>query len=170
MINSENSAYNAVNEKKAEEGQRVPREQLSKASKVKFFGCIAFLLSLCYAMYYLFSSLNAPEYKLAIANEYIDKNNMKEIEKIASLKLKASKPVYIRFDWSSVEELKTDYLRIGIYSLDSGKREEEASLGRRRPRSAKYIYFMGPLEAGNYLLEVSDREGKILKEKEFEVR
>ena len=144
--------------------------QTRGSSRVKFWGFVALFVVLSYSIYRFFAYINAPEYKLAIANLYINDSNVTNLAKIEKVSVSADKPVYIRFDWGSTGELQTDYVRIGIYKLNSDGKQEEAVLGRRKPVSADYIYFMGPLEAGQYILEVSDRKGNILKTKNFKVR
>ena len=170
MAASRDSIYNVSSDIQLEDYTEKSSEAQAHPSRVKFFGSLALIVVLFYSIYRFFAYINAPEYKLAIANEYIDDGNIANIAKVDKVNVSANKPVYIRFDWGAAGELQTDYLRIAIYKLVSDSKQEEASLGRRKPVTANYIYFMGPLEAGQYLLEVSDRKGDILKTKNFEVR
>ncbi len=130
---------------------------------------LAIVSGLFYAIYRLFAFIGAPDYKLAIANQYIDDANIIALSAVTEASISASDPVYIRFQWPS-GELSTDYLQIKIYKVDTnGRRREEANIGRRKPTTANYVYFMGPLEVGKYALEVMDREGDVLKHKVFMV-
>lgn len=169
MTASRDSIYNVSSDIRLEDYTEKSSEGQTRSSRFKIFGFIALFVILFYTVYRFFSYINAPEYKLAIANEYIDDDNIANMAKVDKIDVSANKPVYIRFDWGSTGELQTDYLRVGIYKLSSEGRQEEASLGRRKPLTANYIYFMGPLDAGQYLLEVTDRKGKILKTKNFKV-
>ena len=130
---------------------------------------IALLISaLGYMGYRAVHSFVKPTFHLAIANEYISDTNLVDLASMENVAVKATKPVYIRFQW---EELKSDYIRIQIYTqIANGKRKEEAVLGRQRPKTVNYIYFMGPLEKGNYFIEIVDREDEILISKSFEVK
>ncbi len=125
-------------------------------------------LALVYGSYRCYTFLYAPHYKLAIANEYIDEAKLAELAGNSEIQVSASQPVYIRFQWEDTK-LDTDYLRIQIYKLTGDSRKEEAVLGRKKPQSVNYIYFMGPLEVGKYSLEIVDHKGEVLQSKEFEV-
>ncbi len=128
-------------------------------------GLIVLVLLLWWGGSALVGYLTAPTYRLAIANEYIDDANAQSFADRDPILVSSGAPVYVRFDWEE-GELATDYLKIEIVRTGGG---EEAVMGRRTPTTVNYIYFMGPLDPGNYELRVLDREENVLSNREFRV-
>ncbi|MBX7057218.1 MAG: hypothetical protein K1X75_04085 [Leptospirales bacterium] len=135
---------------------------------LRFGGGAAGLAVLIYLVYLLWGWITGPDYQLAIANELIDPAQMEQLDDEKHPVVSSGNPVYIRFDWGE-SALESDYLKIDIFR-GGPDGEMEAELGRRPPVSAHYIYFMGPLDAGEYAIRVTNREGDTLREKTFTVR
>jgi len=132
-------------------------------------GFAALSLMLLTVLWLFFAWLFGPSYKLGIAAVELTEDNIEDYEDTESLMLGPGRPIHIRFQWEA-DELDTDYLKIMIGKKGSGDYEAEAELGRRPPQTANYIYFYGPLDPGEYRVEVLNREGDVLKEKEIKVR
>ena len=129
-----------------------------------------FVIFVIYNIYRFFTFIGASEYKLAIANNYIDNNNMSMLSDKKSVTLIPNKPIYIRFEWED-GSLKTDYLHARVDRLNAnGEREEAALFGRSKPRTANYIFFAGHLEAGEYSIKITNKDGETLKTKQFTIQ
>lgn len=128
-------------------------------------GLVVVVLLLWWGGSALITYFTAPTYRLAIANEYIDDTNAQGFADRDPIVVSSGAPVYVRFDWEE-GELATDYLKIEIVRTGGG---EEAVMGRRTPTTVNYIYFMGPLDPGNYELRVLDREENVLDNRSFRV-
>ncbi len=133
---------------------------------------IGFCILLCiYLLYFFSTSFLLPVYKLGIASEYIDNKNIDFYFSRKNQVLEETKPVHVRFEWNWA--LKASYLKIIVYKIKKDSKsfkEEEAIMGRRKPTTSNYIYFMGPLATGNYSIEVHNEKERILAHKEFQVR
>lgn len=110
--------------------------------------------------------LDAPVYRVTVANELIDDTNAATLAAASAIVLSSSAPVHIRFDWEE-GDLVTDFLRIEILHAAGG--QVEAAQERRPPLTANYVYFMGPLDPGSYRIRVLDRESSLLVERDFRV-
>ncbi len=110
--------------------------------------------------------LDAPVYRVTVANELIDDTNAASLAAAPAIVLSSSAPVHIRFDWEE-GDLATDFLRIEILHAAGG--QVEAAQERRPPLTANYVYFMGPLDPGSYRIRVLDRESSLLVERDFRV-
>ncbi len=169
MPSSRDSIYNVSSNMRLEDYVEETQGTQSKKEFIKGIGIVVTVFFLFYLIYSLIAYTSVPDYSLAVANEYIVEDRMKELDQKTNLIVQSSLPVYIRFAWED-GKLETDYLRIAIYRQTKEGKKEEASLGRRKPLTANYVYFMGPLETGQYELQVLDRKGKQLQSKEFQVR
>jgi hypothetical protein len=131
-----------------------------------FSAAALLLLSL---LWLFFSWIFGPNYKLGIAAVELTEDNIEKYEDTDSLMLGPGRPLHIRFQWEA-DDLDTDYLKIVISKKMKGDYETEAELGRRPPQTANYIYFYGPLDPGEYRVQVLNRDGDILKKKDITVR
>lgn len=136
--------------------------------KARIIAGIALVGLLGTGIYYFAGWIFGPSYVLAVAQEDLTAENVEEISKRDAV-LSAGEPVHIRFQWEE-EQLKATYLRIKVDRVEGGSAEEEAILGQKPPRTATYIYFKGPLDPGDYHVEVQDESGSILSDKEFKIR
>ena len=131
------------------------------------FGGLAF--AVITVVWLFFSWLFGPSYKLGIAAVELTDSNIGQYLDTTSLILGPGQPIHIRFQWTD-GDLSTDYLKILIQRKDKSGLQAEAELGRRPPQTANYIYFYGPLDPGDYKIEVFDRDGGVLKKKEISIR
>lgn len=136
--------------------------------KSRIIAGIALVGLLGTGIYYFAGWLFAPSFILAVAQEDLTAENIEEIAARDAV-LSAGEPVHIRFQWEE-DQLKATYLRIKVDRVEGGSAEEEAILGQKPPRTATYIYFKGPLDPGDYHVEVQDESGSILEDKEFKIR
>ena len=167
MAKSRDSIYNVNSDIRLEDYTSQQRRNNPNPTFKIFFIC-TLLFIILYYIYKFFAYLGAPDYKLGIANEYIDEKNIQRISKHSEININSKKPVYIRFQWE--KNIDTDYIRIQIFKImESGEKREETVMGRKKPKISNYIYFMGPLDMGKYELEVMDRDDNILKSKIFQV-
>ncbi|MEQ9362876.1 MAG: hypothetical protein RIF32_01455 [Leptospirales bacterium] len=132
----------------------------------KIGGVIVLLAVLGWGGQQLMFWLDAPSYRITVANELIDESNATSLAESPALVLSSSAPVHIRFDWEE-GDLTTDFLRIEILHAAGG--QVEAAQERRPPLTANYVYFMGPLDPGSYRIRVLDREQVLLVERDFRV-
>ncbi|MCB1321365.1 MAG: hypothetical protein KDK34_13990 [Leptospiraceae bacterium] len=135
----------------------------------RFAGGLILLAILAYLIWMGVGYFFQPEYKLVISNQYIDEGNFAALAETEATTFSSMEPVYIRFQWEE-GQMQSDYLKIRIDNMSSGAPIEEAVLGKRVPIRVNYIYFMGMLDAGNYHIEVTDREERVLMQREFMVR
>lgn len=131
-------------------------------------GVVLIVIMIIFGIYRFVQFLMMPSYQLAVSSQQITESNIKELVSAEPI-LSAASPMHIRFEWPP-GSLTTDYLRIRIDRMDAGSLVEEAMLGRRPPRTANYIYFLGPMDSGAYRITVSDADGTTLASKEVEVR
>ncbi len=110
-----------------------------------------------------------PDYKLGIATVELTSQNIDDYVDTESLMPAPGQPIHIRFEWQP-GSLDTDYLKIIIEKKEGARYRTEAELGRRPPRTANYLYFYGPLDPGDYRVEVWDRGGDVLEGKEIHIR
>ncbi len=140
-------------------------------SILRFGGGAVLALILAYGVFLLWGWLTAPDYRLAISNDLIDETNADLLHDEERPVVDSTSPVYVRFDWESEEDIETDYLTITIRRAgETSDGDEEAVMGRRKPGTAKYVYFMGPLDSGDYRVDVTDRDGEELLAKDFTVQ
>ena len=112
----------------------------------------------------------APGYQLAIAGQEITDENMKTYLKGDTISASPGRPmVHIRFQWDE-GELKTDLLRIRADQEQSGAFSEIATLSRKVPVTVNYVYFANILEPGKYRVQVTNKEGKVLRERTIRVQ
>ncbi len=165
---SRQSIYNVSNDILLEEHIEDPTENTSRLDFLKIFVGIIAILGIGYGSVRLISFLKDPNYILTVSNEYTE-GASKKPSSSSSRAISSNQPVYIRFQWAK-GRLKTDYIRIEVYKISGKKKIEEAVIGRRKPKTANYIYFMGPLDKGNYHLRVLNRKSKLLSNKKFKVQ
>lgn len=132
----------------------------------KIGGVIVLLALLGWGGQQLMLWLDAPTYRVTVANELIDETNAASLAEVQALVLSSSAPVHIRFDWEE-GDLATDFLRIEILRAAGG--QVEAAQERRPPLTANYVYFMGPLDPGSYQIRVLDRDKAVLVQRDFRV-
>ncbi|MCR9144885.1 MAG: hypothetical protein NXI24_21790 [bacterium] len=132
----------------------------------KIGGVIVLLALLGWGGQQLMLWIDAPSYRVTVANELIDETNAASMAESPALVLSSSAPIHIRFDWEE-GDLATDFLRIEILQAAGG--QVEAAQERRPPLTANYVYFMGPLDPGSYRIRVLDREKSLLVERDFRV-
>ncbi len=130
-------------------------------------GAVLFVL-LGLGVYYLGGWIFGPRYHLAVASEEITAENIEALEG-KDPSLSAGSDVHIRFQWPE-EKLKATYIKVKVDRVEGGNTEEQAVLGQKPPRTANYVYFKGPLDPGNYHVQVMDESGSVMKDKEFKVR
>ncbi len=135
----------------------------------KIVGGLVLLALLGSGIWSIFVWIFGPDYLLAVASHEITAENIEELAKENDVVISAGAPTHIRFQWEE-GGLKTDYVKIKIDNTTGDKDEEEAIMARKPPVSANYVYFMGPMDAGEYHIQVLDRDGDILEEKEFRVQ
>ena len=170
MPSSRESIYNVNSDIRLEDYTEKVSNKNDKFHLLKIAGAVVFGSIILYLILsYMFSSSEI-KYQLAIANDYIDDKNFTTLAENDDVSVFAKKPVYIRFQWLGSEDIATDYLRINIYKFTPKGKIEAASIGRTKPKTAKYVYFMGLLDAGEHLIEVSNRRGETFKSKRFDVR
>lgn len=136
--------------------------------KARIIAGVALVGLLGTGIYYFAGWIFGPSYVLAVAQEDINAENAEEISK-RDASLIAGEPVHIRFQWEE-EGLKATYLRIKVDRVEGTSAEEQAVLGQKPPRTANYIYFRGPLDPGDYHVEVQDESGSVLRDKDFKIR
>lgn len=168
MARSRESIYNVSSDIRLEDYTEAGGGGGGSGGWIRIGGGILGLAVLVYALFLLWGWLTGPSYHLAISNELIDDAQVEDLDDEKHPIVSSGSPVYIRFDWGD-DELETDYLKITI-TRGGEEGQPEAELGRRPPVSANYIYFMGPLDAGEYNIVVTDRGGDALREKTFTVR
>lgn len=137
----------------------------------RIVGGIVLVAILGAGIYSLFTWIFGPDYILAVASEEISEENIEDIAKRDDVEISTGSAVHIRFQWDE-GDLKTNYLKIKIENTSKNE-EEEASMSRKTPASANYIYYVyspGPMEPGKYTVKVMDREEDVLEEKEFQVQ
>ncbi|MBL8019764.1 MAG: hypothetical protein JNM27_08880 [Leptospirales bacterium] len=121
-----------------------------------------------FGVYYAGGWLFGPKYMLAVSSQEITAENVEDLAG-EEPSLSAGHDVHIRFQWPE-EKLKATYLKVKVDRVDGGQAEEQAVLGQKPPRTANYVYFKGPLDPGQYHVEVLDESGTTLRDKEFRVR
>lgn len=121
-----------------------------------------------FGVYYAGGWLFGPKYMLAVSSQEITAENVEDLAG-EEPSLSAGHDVHIRFQWPE-EKLKATYIKVKVDRVDGGQAEEQAILGQKPPRTANYVYFKGPLDPGQYHVEVLDESGTTLKDKEFRVR
>ena len=166
---SRESIYNVNSEIRLEDYNE---NETQKWDSLFYFKRISFVILAFLSIYLLYSftsNLFKTHTKLAIANEYLDENNISKFYKLQNQILDSSKPIHIRFEWG-YSGVDSEYLKINVFKINKGVKTEEASMGRRKPHNARYIYFMGPLESGNYSIEIIDQRQKILQKKEIKIQ
>ena len=168
MARKRDSIYNVSSDIRLEDYTEADRQK-SNSSLFKMVGIAAVLLILGLAIWQAATWLMAPSYKLAISNQEITAGNIDQFSQGNIATLSATAPVHIRFQWEP-GELKTDYLKILVERDEAGALTEEAVLGRRPPRTASYIYFMGPLDSGRYRIQVLDASGSVLADRDLELQ
>ena len=168
MARKRDSIYNVSSDIRLEDYTEADRQK-SNNSMFKMAGVVAVLLILGFAIWQAVTWLMAPSYQLAIANQEITGANIEQLAATPVAKLSATSPVHIRFQWQP-GELKTDYLKIMVERDEGCALVEEAVLGRRPPRTASYIYFMGPLDSGRYRVQVLDASGSVLADRDLELQ
>lgn len=136
--------------------------------KARIIAGVALVGLLGTGIYYFAGWIFGPSYVLAVAQEDISAENAEEISK-RDAALMAGEPIHIRFQWEE-EGLKATYLRIKVDRVEGSAAEEQAVLGQKPPRTANYIYFKGPLDPGDYHVEVQDESGSVLRDKDFKIR
>lgn len=134
----------------------------------KIGGVLLILAMLAWGGQQLMLWINAPDYRITVANEMIDAAGTVAAQDsgAAATVLSSAAPVHIRFDWAA-GDLTTDFLRIEI--LNAGSGQVEAAQERRPPVTANYVYFLGPLDPGTYRIRVLDRDQELLIERDFRV-
>ncbi|MCE9596352.1 MAG: hypothetical protein K8S54_00140 [Spirochaetia bacterium] len=120
-----------------------------------------------FGVYYAGGWLFGPKYMLAVSSQEITAENVEDLAGTEPT-LSAGHDVHIRFQWPE-EKLKATYIKVKVDRVDGGQAEEQAILGQKPPRTANYVYFKGPLDPGQYHVEVLDESGTTLKDKEFRV-
>ncbi|MFN3604449.1 MAG: hypothetical protein ACK4UJ_07045 [Leptonema sp. (in: bacteria)] len=110
--------------------------------------------------------LFAPKYYLSIATSEITEDNYKNFLEDKQFFLTPQQMIHIRFTWT---EKISNYFSIQILKNNGQNWVEEATLGRRIPITANYIYFAGPLDPGNYKVKVFDEKKKNLIERDIEI-
>ena len=113
--------------------------------------------------------LFAPSYTLSISAGLITEENAVRFSRTEVVAPSPGGAVHIRFQWNE-GELPADLLRITAEKKIGDKYMETASKSRRPPVTANYMYFINVLEPGRYRVQVRTRDGKLLKEKSFQVR
>lgn len=168
MARKRDSIYNVSSDIRLEDYTEADRQR-SNNSIFKMAGVLAVALIIGVLIWQAAAWLLAPSYQLAVANQEITAANIEQFSKGPVARLSASSPVHIRFQWEP-GELKTDYLKILVERDEGGNFLEEAVLGRRPPRTASYIYFMGPLDSGKYRIQVLDAGGAVLSDRDLELQ
>lgn len=168
MARKRESIYNVSSDVRLEDYTEADRQK-SNSSLFKMAGVVAVLLIIGLAVWQAATWLMAPTYQLAVANQEITSANIEQFSAGPAAKLSATSPVHIRFQWEP-GELETDYLKILVERDEAGNFMEEAVLGRRPPRTASYIYFMGPLDSGKYRIQVLDASGSVLADRDLELQ
>ena len=138
------------------------------ATAAKIGGVLLILGMLAWGGQQLMLWIDAPDYRITVANEMIDAASTVAASDGAAVAtvLSSAAPVHIRFDWAA-GDLTTDFLRIEILQAASG--QVEAAQERRPPVTANYVYFLGPLDPGAYRIRVLDRDRDLLIERDFRV-
>lgn len=136
--------------------------------KARIIAGVALVALLGTGIYYFAGWIFGPDYELAVAQEDITAENIAELAGKEAV-LTSGEPVHIRFQWEE-DGLKATYLRIKVDRVEGGNADEQAILGQKPPRTANYVYFKGPLDPGDYHVEVQDESGSVLKDKEFKIR
>lgn len=166
MARSRN-VYNVSGDVRLEDyTEKAPSRDLGPILKAAGIALIVILIG--FGIYRAVQFMMMPSYMLAVASEPITASNIESLAG-ADPALTSSNPLHIRFEWPP-GSLTTDYLRIQIDRIEGGSLTEEAMLGRRPPRTANYIYFLGPMDTGRYRITVTDQSGTTLASKEIEVR
>lgn len=168
MARKRESIYNVSSDIRLEDYTEADRQK-SNNSLFKMAGVVAVLLLLGFVIWQAAMYLMAPSYQLAMSNQEITGANIEQFTADPVSRLSAASPVHIRFQWPA-GELKTDYLKILVERAEGSTYVEEAVLGRRPPRTASYIYFMGPLDAGKYRVQVLDASGSVLADRDLELQ
>ena len=135
---------------------------------LRIVGVILVVLLIAFGIYRAVGWLMMPSYQLAIAGQEITDSNLEQFSS-GVVNIQPGQPLHIRFQWP-VGTLETDYLRITVEKAEGASYAEEAVMGRRPPRTANYIYFMGPMDAGAYRVIVTDAGGSVLSSREVVVR
>jgi hypothetical protein len=168
MARKRESIYNVSSDIRLEDYTEADRQK-SNNSMFKMAGVVAVLIVIGFVIWQAALWLMAPTYQLAISNQEITAANIEQLAAGPVSRLSATSPVHIRFQWEP-GELKTDYLKIMVEREEGSSFVEEAVLGRRPPRTASYIYFMGPLDSGKYRIQVLDGSGSVLADRDLELQ
>ncbi len=168
MARKRESIYNVSSDIRLEDYTEADRQK-SNNSMFKVAGVVAVLIIIGFVIWQAATWLMAPAYQLAISNQEITAANIEQLATGPVSRLSATAPVHIRFQWEP-GELQTDYLKIMVEREEGSAFIEEAVLGRRPPRTASYIYFMGPLDSGKYRIQVLDASGSVLADRDLELQ
>ncbi len=127
---------------------------------------ILLVLLLLLGLWQLGVWLLAPKYYLSISTTEITEENYKSFLEETQFVLAPGQIIHIRFTW--IKEV-SHFFTIQIMKQEGGVWNLEATMGRKIPRTANYIYFAGPLDGGNYLVKVLDANNKLLLERQIQI-
>lgn len=142
------------------------------ATVAKIGGILLILGMLAWGGQQLMLWIDAPEYSITVANDMIDTASVAATTATGSgaaetaAVLSSAAPVHLRFDWAP-GDLTTDFLRMEV--VLAGSREVVVAKERRPPVTANYMYILGSLEPGSYMVRVLDRQQDLLIERSFRV-
>lgn len=168
MARTRDSVYNVSSDIRLEDYTDAPSGNGGRIGRI--VAAVVLALLLLWGVSKVWGWIFAPGYTLAIAGTEITETNMQSFAKTDVVSFGAGQPmVHIRFQWKE-GELATDLVRIRADQVMGSSYSEVTSLSRRVPITVNYVYFASQLEPGRYRIQVSDREGKVLRERTFRVQ
>ncbi|MCS7204318.1 MAG: hypothetical protein NZ853_01325 [Leptospiraceae bacterium] len=165
MSTKRDSIYNVSSDIRLEDYVEEPQKK-DFGPYLRYVLIFLIILLLIFGLWKLGTWLFAPKYYLSISNTEITDENYKTFIKNKQIPLYPGQLIHIRFTYL---ELKSNFYTIQILRKDGAALSEEATFGRKIPRTVNYIYYAGTLDPGSYVVRVFDENREILIEREIEV-